>query len=43
MDEHNPIRSVDGVAIKCPSAYTYKLEDVSASDAGPFQNTVTIT
>ena len=32
--ETNPIRSVDGKAIKCPSSFLWKLEDVSASDAG---------
>ncbi len=32
--ENNPIKTVDGKAIKCPSAYTWKLEDTSASDAG---------
>ena len=32
--QYNPIRSVDGVAIPCPSAYQYKLSDVSAADAG---------
>ena len=40
MNEHNPIRSVNGVAIKCPSAYTYKLEDVSASDAGRTEDAI---
>ncbi len=40
MDEYNPIRSVDGVAVKCPSSYTWKLEDVSASDAGRTEDTV---
>lgn len=40
MDEYNPIRSVDGVAIKCPSSYLWKLEDVSASDAGRTEDTV---
>lgn len=38
--EHNPIRSVDGKAIKCPSSYLWKLEDVSASDAGRTEDTV---
>ncbi len=38
---HNPIRSVDGVQIAvCPSSYTYKLEDVSAPDAGRTEDTV---
>lgn len=38
--ELNPIRSVDGKAVKCPSSYLYKLEDVSASDAGRTEDTV---
>lgn len=38
--ELNPIRSVDGVAVKCPSSYIWKLEDVSASDAGRTEDTV---
>lgn len=33
-DEYNPIKSVDGVSVKCPSSYQWKLQDVSASDAG---------
>lgn len=32
--ENNPIHSVDGKSVKCPSSYLWKLEDVSASDAG---------
>ena len=32
--DFNPIRSVDGVAIPCPSKYDWKLSDVSSSDAG---------
>lgn len=37
----NPIRSVDGVAIiKAPSSYLYKLEDISAADAGRTEDTV---
>lgn len=39
-DELNPIRSVNGKYIKCPSSYLYKLEDVSASDAGRTEDTV---
>lgn len=35
-----PIQWVDNVAIKCPSSYTYKLEDVSAADAGRTEDTV---
>lgn len=30
----NPIISVNGAAVKCPSSYKYTLSDVSASDAG---------
>lgn len=33
-NENNPIRAVDGKAVRCPSSYVYTLEDVSASDAG---------
>lgn len=38
-DVLNPIRSVDGKYIKCPSSYLWKLEDVSASDAGRTEDT----
>lgn len=39
--ELNPIRSVDGKAIiRSPSSYLWKLEDVSASDAGRTEDTV---
>jgi len=31
---YNPIKSVDGKAVKCPSAYQWKLEDVSNKNAG---------
>jgi hypothetical protein len=31
---YNPLRSVGGSSVKAPSEYTYKLADVSASDAG---------
>lgn len=34
MPNYNPIVSVDGVAVPCPSSYTYNLEDTSAADAG---------
>lgn len=37
--ENNPIRSVDGKSVKCPSSYLYKLEDISASDAGRTEDT----
>lgn len=30
----NPIASVNGVAVPCPSKYQYDLQDVSAADAG---------
>lgn len=30
----NPIKTVGGVAIPCPSKYDWKLSDVSAADAG---------
>lgn len=33
-NDYNPIGSVGGVAIPCPSKYEYKLSDVSAADAG---------
>lgn len=36
----NPIASVDGASVPCPSSYTYKLEDISASDAGRTEDTV---
>jgi len=31
---YNPIQSVDGVAVPCPSKYDWKLSDVSDGDAG---------
>lgn len=31
---YNPIQSVDGVPVKCPSTFQWKLEDLSAADAG---------
>ena len=33
-NEYNPIQSVGGVTVACPSKYEYKLSDVSAADAG---------
>ena len=33
-DAYNPIQSVGGTAVPCPSKYTYNLQDVSAADAG---------
>ena len=38
-NENNPIRSVDGHSVKCPAAYTWKLEDISSSDAGRTEDT----
>ncbi|MBQ7347815.1 MAG: hypothetical protein IJW55_07645 [Clostridia bacterium] len=32
--EYNPIRSVDGVSVKCPSSYKWKLQDLSDNSAG---------
>ena len=40
MNNYNPIRSVNGVAVKSPSTYKWKLEDLSASDAGRTEDTV---
>lgn len=34
MAGENPIRSVNGLPVKAPDAYAWKLEDISASDAG---------
>lgn len=39
-DEFNPIRTVNGVGIACPSKYQWKLQDISASDAGRTEDTV---
>ena len=39
LDPYNPIRSVDGRAVICPSSYQWKLEDISASDAGRTEDT----
>lgn len=33
-NEYNPIQSVNGIVVPCPSSYQYKLSDVSAADAG---------
>ena len=38
MADYNPIRSVNGKAVKCPSGYKYSLNDISASDAGWIRN-----
>ena len=34
MAGYNPIRTVGGVAVKAPSVYKWKLQDISANDAG---------
>lgn len=36
----NPILSVDGKEVKCPSSFQWKLQDVSESDAGRTEDTV---
>lgn len=38
--QFNPIRSIDGVAIKCPSSFQWKLQDISEADAGRTEDTV---
>lgn len=38
--DYNPLKSIDGVAVKCPSGYQWSLSDVSASDAGRTEDTV---
>lgn len=35
----NPLRAINGKAVKCPSVYKYNLQDVSASDAGRTEDT----
>lgn len=32
--QYNPIQTVDGVAIPCPSMYVWGINDISDSDAG---------
>ncbi len=39
-ENYNPIRSVNGMPVKCPDAYSWKLEDISSSDAGRTESTV---
>ena len=39
-NKYNPIRSVDGVEVKCPSHYQWKLQDISNSDAGRTEDTM---
>lgn len=33
-NQYNPIQSVGGVEVACPSAYEWSLQDISAPDAG---------
>lgn len=39
-DYYNPIQSVNGRSIKCPSSYQWKLQDISENDAGRTEDTV---
>lgn len=39
-NQYNPIRSVDGFAVRCPSSYQWKLQDISAADAGRTEDTM---
>lgn len=39
MPNTNPIQSVGGASIPCPSSYVYKLSDISAADAGRTEDT----
>lgn len=34
VTDYNPIQSVGGATVPCPSKYDWKLSDVSAADAG---------
>lgn len=36
----NPIKTVNGVAIACPSTYVYNVQDISAADSGRTEDTV---
>lgn len=40
MAGYNPIQSVNGVAVKCPSSYVWQEQDISDSDAGRTEDTV---
>lgn len=37
---YNPIQSVDGATVPCPSGYQYKLSDVSAADSGRTEDAI---
>lgn len=39
MADYNPIKTVDGEAVKCPSSYKWSLNDISDSDAGRTEDT----
>lgn len=32
--QHNPIRRVNGLLVRCPSSYVWKLSDINSKDAG---------
>ena len=38
--QYNPINSVGGITVPCPSSYQWKLSDVSDSDAGRTEDAV---
>lgn len=38
--DYNPIKSVDGVSVKCPSGYQWSLSDLSDSSAGRTEDTL---
>lgn len=37
---NNPIGSVNGVQVKCPSVYKWNLQDISSANAGRTEDTV---
>ena len=41
MPETNPIKTVDGVAVKAPSVFVWKLQDLSKPEAGMTEDMVT--
>lgn len=36
----NPIRTVDGKQVKCPTKYQWKMQDISAADSGRTEDLV---
>lgn len=38
-NEYNPIKSVNGQPVKCPSGYKWSINDISDSDAGRTEDT----